>query len=327
MTQPAVSDRDSEEPSSVEARLRRTIRFHRIFLCFLVVFALAGSLVFAWFQYGDFLFPWQRVKIQKGVPYGPQVRDIIKDFRYTSRPVFMRPDVAIELDFENRKWKMRNIHQFDHEGKVLLEEGKYGICGDLAAYTYQKIKPLFGERYAIEYLQVSESSYFNSSAGTHIVLRIRDLQAPLGANVYILDPSFRKYGKPELFDDYLPVAAKKELQFVQDRDPNQTFEVGGGPPILMNRKVLLSLYVLEENGRFDRDNFRFALVAAERYEYVYDPIFTIIKSNGQVRIEEAHHEIAKLLLPGSYHSMRELLNRLFFQLDRSLERPARDPQA
>lgn len=262
--------------------------------------------------------------IQATAPHSGIVEKVIQPLRYSGYPDFIRPEVSLDMDFEGGKWALLNIHRFDPQGNLLLNEGRYGICGDLAIYTYQKILPHFPpEKYRIEFAKVVESSFFQeATGGFHFVLRIVDLEAGRTAEgeyrkVYILDPALRRYGSPEYFDSYKPIGPAPLLDSLEARERHSYFAVDTGPPILVNRNVILSLYVVREEGRFDPDHYAVVLAATRRYHFVQKDLFVIRKRGGKLTVEEKDSPIKKLIQRRPYDQLKKSLLRLHAEFERA----------
>ncbi|MDD5668884.1 MAG: hypothetical protein PHE58_02485, partial [Candidatus Omnitrophica bacterium] len=112
------------------------------------------------------------------IPHYKTVMTIVQPLRYSGLPMFLREDVRLTIDSTKQIWKISNLHRFNSKGNVVLEDNRYGLCGELAGYVYQNIKTLFDNKYSISFLRVSESGYFLSPQSSHIVLLINDKENP-----------------------------------------------------------------------------------------------------------------------------------------------------
>jgi hypothetical protein len=190
--------------------LKREIFFLKLLVFVLVIACLASAglaLKIHWeAQLGT---PASQPFVQKTAPYSAEVENTIERLRYSGYYNLMRDEARLRFNFEEGTWTIKNFRQFDAAGQTILEKNRYGACGDLAAYTYEQIKPHFpADKYSIDILKVSESSYFQKEmSGNHYILRIKDLAAGKINNnfkvVYLLDPALRRYGTPDLFGEYL----------------------------------------------------------------------------------------------------------------------------
>src|SRR3989338_262689 len=145
----------------IDVELRKKLLIYRFLTFFFAAAAIGLSIPYIteYVQRESPLRP--RLVIQKDAPNSKLAENIIRPLRYSGLPDFLRPEVSLEMDFSNKTWTLHELHRFDAQGNIILSEGRYGICGDLAAYTYQKQKPNFpGDQYRIEFIQAVESSYF-----------------------------------------------------------------------------------------------------------------------------------------------------------------------
>jgi hypothetical protein len=104
------------------------------------------------------IFKVENDPVRPKPPYFAEVSRIIKPLQYSGFQMFTAKDVYLSLDFEKGTWTLYNIHSFDEKGKFILQDGKYGTCGELAAYTYDKVKPLFDDDYEIKFVTVFSHS-------------------------------------------------------------------------------------------------------------------------------------------------------------------------
>ena len=250
-------------------------------------------------------------KIDREAPYSKEVKDIIKSLQYSGLTRLKRPDVWIELDFINRTWILHNVHRFDSEGNIILADGKSGVCGDLARYVYKKINPLFKNNYKIEFINVVESSYFMSQeVASHIVLSISKPGMFL-KRTYILDPSFRRYGSIEQFEDYLFIETVPTSHMMNAVTFDEVYGVGRGVPLLIKKHHLIQLDVNENDGKFDKDNFVFAITATQRYKFAGRYVFALRKNDGKVEQLENERAVKELLSDEEYTELRNKVVEFF----------------
>lgn len=252
-------------------------------------------------------------KLGQDAPYQEEVKKIIEPLRYSGIAALMSPDVKISLNFPLRLWVLHNIHRFDENGKVVLAEGRYGLCGDLAAYCYDRLKPLFGAKYKLEFVQVCESGYFLDPRASHIALFITE---PLmfGIKTYILDPSFQRYAKEEDLDEYLLFKKTEELNFVKNKNTDEIFSVSALTPLVIKKDFLVGLMVDEQNGKFDKDNFIITLTATQRFKFAGRYIFALRRIAGQTEILENKHLAYRILGEEMYRKLKLRIEELYAQL-------------
>ncbi|OGW91432.1 MAG: hypothetical protein A3D28_00440 [Omnitrophica bacterium RIFCSPHIGHO2_02_FULL_63_14] len=288
--------------------------------------AVIGCLVLGGFLVRAYLSfdagPSRAAFVLSSAPNSKIVEKIIDPLRYSGYQDFIRPEVSLDIDFKEGVWTLRNIHRFDEQGNVVLNQGRYGVCEDLVAYTYQRVLPHFpAGQYRIRFAEAVESSFFqDASGGSHIILLIADLEAERSGakKVYILDPSLRRYGTPDYFDNYRIVGPAPILDFINARERDSVFQVNHGPPIVINRNAIVNLYVGEEDGKFDRDNYYIRLALTRRYQFARKPLFTIRKRAGRVTVEEENAHKRPLIGLKKYKQLKGSVIRLHEDFGRRL---------
>lgn len=290
--------------------LANKVFFYKI-LCIVlgvVSFILAGILVFLMPRHildsddVDDKFYVQKIPS----PLYDKVIKIIEPLKYSGLPALLREDVSLDIDFVNQEWKLRNIHRFDQQGNILLDENRYGLCGELAAFIYPHIKHLFGDRYIIEFALVAESGFFLYPQASHIGLIIQEKEK---GNIFFLDPSFRRYGSIDEFDNYLFFDQKSFLPFIQEQDPDVVFSVNQGTPALIHKNRMVFLTVDKVDDIFDKDNFTIALTATKKYAYSGRYIYAVRKRQGVTEFLENKGLAEALFVMSEYQRIRE---RIFF---------------
>jgi hypothetical protein len=312
----------------------RSLRFYQVLsaILFVLLLWLGQDEVLDWLS--DRYPMAGNVVVEPLAPHAKEIKRILSPLKYSAIEHFMDPRTRIVIDKAKRVWGIRNLHLFDDSGAIVLRGGRFGVCGDLSAYVYRRIHPLFpSKHYSIAYLEVAESSFFNREGGTHIILEITEKSS---GSVYYLDPSFRKYGSPDLFGGYLPKQRWSQLDFVEEQLTDQYFTLNAGPPVHINNKLLISLYVGDVGGKFDEDNFIVMLGALKRYEYASMPLLVCKNENGQKTVTDFNQHISLLMSRGVYDRLRrrvlQLCQHLEFtdqapHLDRFAERKASNMHA
>lgn len=295
-------------------RLQRQLAGYR-FLTALLLAAAAiayGLLGIRWFQ--ERAPSLGMVQIKGQPPHADHVRRLISPLRYSITPILMRNDVRIGLDFEAKRWALRNLHRFDAQGNVLLEHGRYGVCGELSAYVLSQIKPqLDPARYDIGFIRVAESGFFPAFITEHFALEIVD-RSTEPPTEYILDSSLKRYGPKNRFEEYLSFEDLKTLSFLDTKSPDQSFRVGSGTPVEITREHLVVLSVERQDGKFDPDNFRIVLVAFHRYHYLAHPLLVLREVNGDKQVLEYTETVRKVFDAKAFTPLRERLIQLFDEL-------------
>lgn len=296
------------------SRLKEKLIFYKAFtlgLIFLIV-GLFSFIGFNWLK--ENTLELGITDMEKEAPYYKEIAEIIKPLRYSGLNDLFRPEVSISLDFDEKTWTLHNIHRFDKDGKIILADGRFGLCGELAAYVYDKISPLFDNRYKVEFFLVAQADYFPPPHGSHIVLKITDPASFPNRQSYILDPSFRRYGKMEKFEDYIFIHNYRMLPFMAGNDPDGIFSIDSQTPLLIKKQHSLNLAVDSAEGKFDKNNFALALTATKRGKYFSRFILVFRKNNGLVQKFEDKKLALSILSEEEYRKLYARLLHLFEKL-------------
>lgn len=236
------------------------------------LFQLAIIMLFMVIGIGTFLYIWDKIawkQPQDAQPPQPpalaQIKQIISPLGYSGLQNLLKDDVMITVDFDRKTWTIHNLHRFNDKGHIKLFDGKYGLCGDLAAHVFDKIQPLLGTRFNFFFLHVAESGFFLDPRASHIALLLQDKTPPF--DEYIIDPSFGKYGHMDTFEDYQFFEKTPILPFLAAKKTDETFAAGISIPLFIKKDCLISMVIDFMNGRFDRNNFIIAITATKRYKY------------------------------------------------------------
>jgi len=236
----------------------------------------------------------------KKIPQYSQIMSIIKPLYYSGLQALLRDDVNIQIDFMAHAWYLKNIHRFDNEGNVVLDEGRYGLCGELASFTYSKIKSILGPQYEIIFAQVAESGFFLQPQSSHIALLIKDKNT---SELFLLDPSFHRYSPVEDCGNYLFYNYHEALDFVTNQTKDVGFEIDSGTPIFIHKDTLLFLTVETSEGRFDEQNFAIAIAATRRYQYAGRYVLLITRKDGKINVFENPNLVKQLFTKEVYDAL------------------------
>ncbi len=287
--------------------LKRKIRLLTITLIILIL-GIIFFITRTFMKQNDSIF-----RINTLTPLSNEIMKIIRPLRYSGINNLLNKDVTITIDFNTDTWRFHNIHRFDKEGKVTLTNGRDGLCGDLAAYTYSKIRPLMDNKFEIEFLHVAESGFFLDPRASHIALLIRE-QGIFSNKEYVLDPSFQRYEPIDNFDDYQFFERLKILPFLAGKNTDETFPVGTSTPLLIAKDFLIGLMIDYQNGKIDKDNYILSLTATRRYKFAGRYILAFRKKNGETETLENKNLAFSLLGQDTYEKIKEKLQSIFSQL-------------
>jgi hypothetical protein len=244
------------------------------------------------------------------LPFYDAIMKIIDPLEYSGVPVMVKPQVALSIDFDKRTWTLHNIHEYDAQGGIILEEGRYGLCAELATFLFEQIKPLLGGRYDAKFAMVTESGFFSAGQSNHIVLLLVDRS---DGQVYLIDPSFHKYARMKDLPEYHVLNIQDTLAFVKDKSPDVFFSVNQAIPLYIKNDFLLSFSVTSVDGKFDRGNFMFVISANRRYKFAGRDIVIIGRRNKEFEDFEDKRLLEQLLTPAE-------INILFNKVKTWMER-------
>lgn len=216
------------------------------------------------------------------LPYFDEVTRIMAPLQYSGLDNLLGENSKLSLDFQKKTWTLHNVYDFDEQGNILLAGGNNGLCGSLSRYLYNAIKPLFNpKRFEIVFAKVKERDYFFMPQATHIVLMIFDKE---NQRKYLLDPSFKRYGVLEDFEQYVFFDHDKPEVFMRsNRNPDKFFNVNSASPILIRDDHLILFSVEESDGKFDNKNFILSVSAIKRRASNSDYILGLRYSNGRLQ--------------------------------------------
>ncbi|MBF0571219.1 MAG: hypothetical protein HQL12_05045 [Candidatus Omnitrophica bacterium] len=227
-------------------------------------------------------------------PFYDLIMKILAPLEYSGVPSMVKPQVDLIINFSQRTWTLHKIHEYDSQGRVILEQGRFGLCAELAMFVFEKIKPLLDGRYEVKFAMVTESGFFSTEQSNHIVLILVD---KTNSQAYLIDPSFHKYARMMDLPEYHVVNVQDTLAFVKDKSPDFSFGVDQAIPLYIKNEFLLSFSVTSVDGKFDRDNFIFVISATQRYKFAGRDIVFIGRRNKEFEDFEHKSLLNQLLTP------------------------------
>jgi len=289
----------------------KTILLKRVRLLYVVLFFLLGAVIAlgAYILNDKGLLQININRSNAGLPHKEEVYKVINPLRYSGIQMFSSKDVYLTLDFEKELWILHNVHKFDDNGELVLNEGKYGTCGELAAYTADKLGPVFKDDYKIDFLMASQSGYFLAPKASHIVLRITSRLD--GRQVYILDPSFRRYGEFKDFDDYLFFKELPQLNFMENKESDTVQQFNTAIPLLIRGEYLLGFVVEHTDRQLDQKNFVMALTLNKKYNYSGRYLFALRYAEGDTQVFENKRLALEALSEKEWDTLKEEITRFF----------------
>ncbi|MBI4605529.1 MAG: hypothetical protein HY721_26490 [Planctomycetes bacterium] len=253
------------------------------------------------------------------VPFEREMLHLLDGLDYSGIPALEREEVFVEVDFAQRKWTLRNLHRFTEDGGLILEQDArtgpilYGTCGELAAHLLPPVRRLFGDHAKVEPVTAAQSGFFLAPQASHVVLWITLGPATDGRRTrdLVLDPSFRKYGPLESFDDYLFFERLDALPFVKEKQRDVTLAVRCYVPLLIRQEHLLSLGVEDMSDQFDGRNFVLALGLTRKHRYSGRYLYALRMQDGKVDTTENRPAGVRLLGEEAYLRLRARVSVLF----------------
>ena len=239
------------------------------------------------------------------LPFQETVLRLIEPLQYSVFPAMLDPEVMLKVDFSKRVWMLKNFRHYNEKGELLLADGRYGLCAELATYVYQHLKPLLGEQYFLEFARATEPDFFDTLQSNHIILVISDRSS---GEIFMLDPSFHRYGKPGAFSNYVLHSAKDVLGAFQKNDRDVTYHVGDAMPLLIRNNSLLVFSVEPVKGVLDRQNIVLAISARRRQSSSGRYLFALRKEAGKVEALREEPVLEHLL---SSEERTQLAQKLF----------------
>ncbi|MBF0504927.1 MAG: hypothetical protein HQL14_07485 [Candidatus Omnitrophica bacterium] len=243
--------------------------------------------------------------IKNDLPFYDEIMQMIQSLEYSGLPVMVKPQVKLGVDFSARTWTLQNIHEYDKQGGIVLEQGRYGLCAELATYLYEKIKPLLDARFEVKFARVTEAGFFSADRSNHIVLIMANHAIH---EAYLIDPSFHKYAKLKDLPEYHVLDIQDALVFVKDKSPDVSFSVDQATPLYVRGDILLSFAVTSVDGKFDRDNFLFVISANRRFKYSSLDILVVGRHNKKFEDFEYKDFLEQLLNPEEIRILEDKFN-------------------
>jgi hypothetical protein len=247
------------------------------------------------------------------LPYSNEITGIINSIEYSGFAVLTKPEITLSIDFNKQSWTLHNIHQYDTQGGIILEQGRYGLCAELSTYLYQKLQPMIdSRRFGIKLAMATESGFFPTAQSNHIVLLMYD---KITKNTYLIDPSYHKYGNIKDLNEYQILALQDALTFMKDRSPDVSFLVNQAMPLFIKDDLLLSLSATTVDAKFDKDNFLLVVTANKRNKIAGLNIVVVGKYNGKVESFESSDFLAQVLEPQEIDRLHNKLDTWIQQLN------------
>jgi len=153
------------------------------------------------------------------------------------------------------------------------------------------------------------SGYFLTPKASHVVLRIS--KKINNQEIYILDPSFHKYGPLDEFEDYSFFEDSAKLDFVENKmtDINQPFNVL--IPLIIRSNYLVGFTVESKNNGLYQKYFVLGLTLTKKYNYAGRYLFALRYADGDTEIFENKTLAREILNEQEWSILKQKITELF----------------
>jgi len=228
----------------------------------------------------------------KEPPFYDQIIRIIDSLEYSGFQVLIKPEVTLSIDFEKKTWTLHKVHHYDSKGEILLEQGRYGLCAELATYLYERLGVFLSKQYDVKFAMTTEEGFFPTYQSNHIILLMHDR---LTQNMYLMDPSFHKYEDVRHSKGYQIMGVQDALAFVREKSQDVSFRVDEAMPLFIKDEVLASFTVTSADGKFDKNNYLLLVSVSRRNKIEGLNIVMVGKYDNKIESYEGKDYLESLL--------------------------------
>ena len=251
------------------------------------------------------------VKNHKPIPQEKAVWKFFSEIEYSTFDVFNDKDVRLAVNFEKQIWLIKGYFKFDSNNNILLNDNS-GACLELAIYAFVELEKDLGRYYRVQFAETLESSTFNNANSRHWVLL---LTLKSNGEQFILDPSFKRFGRIDDFDDYRITNLYDRVPVEIVKDGHNRLSIADGAPIFIKKGNLIGLIVRPVNKKFDRNNFSLGIYAKKPFKFKGHFIYNIGLKDGAY-FEMLNEENAKEFLTSEQlKSLKGLLKKLYKDIE------------
>ncbi len=242
----------------------------------------------------------------KNLPHFDAVMEILAPLEYSGMHNILDKDSQLSVDFDKRTWTLHNIFKFDDEGSDILVEGKKGLCVRLSRYVYKKIKPIFPQdRYEIFFEKARERDYFFAPQATHFLLTVLDKESSVK---YLIDPSFKRYGRVEDFDEYVFFDRLAPEAFIaSNRSSDKSFNIDSASPVFIRDGYLVVFSVESVDGKVDRNHFILSISAVKHQAQSGEYVLGLKYVDGYIQTYSNDKLMRRLLKPDEVTKFQQRL--------------------
>ena len=74
--------------------------------------------------------------VSEELPFQGTILPLIEPLQYSAVPAMLDPEAVLKVDFSKQTWTLKNFRHYNEKGELLLADGRYGLCAELATYVY-----------------------------------------------------------------------------------------------------------------------------------------------------------------------------------------------
>lgn len=236
---------------------------------------------------------------------------LFEEVSYSSFDVFNDKDVKLAVDFQNEKWLIKNYFKFDERDHIVLNNNS-GACLELVIHAFTELEKDLSKDYHVKFVETIEASTFNNPNSRHWILLLTHKGS---GNEYILDPSFKRFGPIDNFDDYRITQVFDRLPRSVVADGHNHFSIADGAPIFMKKGNLIGLIVRPVNGNFNKENFSLGIYAKKPFKFKGHFIYNIGLVNGQYFEKLDEKNAKEFLNQEQVKALKALLIKLYNEIE------------
>lgn len=139
------------------------------------------------------------------------------------------------------------------------------------------------------------------------------------SEIFILDPSFHKYGPIYEFEDYLFIEQADRLDFVDNKIKDITQSFNRLIPLIIRNDYLVGVTVEDRNSEFGQKNFVLGLTLTKKHNYAGRFILALRSFNGKAEIVENKKLALEVLKEQEWSILKQKITELFEQ---AIDKPA-----
>ncbi len=227
-------------------------------------------------------------------PHFDAIMKIMAPLQYSGMNSLLGDDAKILLDFNKRTWSIKTAYSFSTSGNVSLNRENSALCRGLSIYVYQKIQSMFPkEKFEIKFAKVKERNYFFKDGAFHIIILIRDKVKKIE---YLLDPSFKRYGRKDDFQEYSFLEEEGPVEFLENaRLLQKFFVVNSAEPLFIKDKHMLLFSVESVGEQFDNNHFVLSIAVSKPGYAFEEDVLSVKCEAGKLQVS-MNDELQQTLL-------------------------------